>query len=222
MPECKWCGKRGVFLSVNSAGLCMNCASLISFNVKETVRIVNDSLEIIKNSKKIDTRLSRCDLIIEKVKDLLKYENKDIKTIDPKPSVFIEKIYSMKDQIIFEEINNMINELMKKDNLEISIKSKINEANKILLKIIDFKKYTRNIVILEEFENTLRKYLNETQLNMYLEEAKKAEFLGKKKTALEKYKEALYFLKTDKTEDSLQQDKIKEIESKISELSQNS
>ena len=219
MPECKWCGKRGVFLSVNSAGLCMNCASLISFNVNETLRIVKDSLDIIEKSKKIDTRLSRCDLIIEKVKDLLRYENKEIKTIDPKPSVFIEKIYSMKNQIIFEEINNMINELMKKDNLEISTKSKINEANKILLKIMEFKKLVKNKERIEEYENRLRSYINETQLKMYLEEAKKAEFLGKKKIALEKYKEALYYLKTDKIDDSLQQEKIREIESKISELS---
>ncbi len=219
MPECKWCGKKSIFLSINSDGLCSTCANLISFDVKQNLKIISDSLNLIKNSKNIDTKLSRCDLIMEKARSLKKYENKNIKTIDPSPSVLIEQIYNLKDQIIFEQINNMINELKNKDEITLPIKSKISEANKILTKIIEYKKYAMNIDKVEEYENKIKKYIIETQLNMYLEEAKKAEFIGNKKKAIEKYKEALYYLKTDKIDDSLQQDKIKEIELKITELS---
>lgn len=219
MPECKWCGKKSIFLSINSDGLCSTCANSISFDVKQNLKIISDSLNLIKNSKNIDTKLSRCDLIMEKARSLKKYENKNIKTIDPSPSVLIEQIYNLKDQIIFEQINNMINELKNKDEITLPIKSKISEANKILTKIIEYKKYAMNIDKVEEYENKIKKYIIEAQLNMYLEEAKKAEFIGNKKKAIEKYKEALYYLKTDKIDDSLQQDKIKEIELKITELS---
>lgn len=67
-------------------------------------------------------------------------------------------------------------------------------------------------------EIKVRKFLHETQLNAFLEEARKAEFKGNKKKALDQYKEALYFLRNDEIDDSLQAGKIKEIEKKISEL----
>ena len=52
-----------------------------------------------------------------------------------------------------------------------------------------------------------------------IEDAKKAEFKNQRKKALDKYYEALYFLKNDEIDDSLQQDHISMIESKIKELS---
>lgn len=55
--------------------------------------------------------------------------------------------------------------------------------------------------------------------NACLEAARKAEFKGQKKKALDQCQDALYFLYNDEIDDSLQAEKIVEIEAKISELS---
>ena len=59
---------------------------------------------------------------------------------------------------------------------------------------------------------------HQTQLNAYLDEAKKAEFKGQRKKALDRYYDALYFLKHDEIEDALQQEHLSAIEAKINEL----
>ncbi len=68
-------------------------------------------------------------------------------------------------------------------------------------------------------EAKLRKVIQEIQLSSYLNDAKKAEFKGDKKKALDKYYEALYFLQHDEIDDALQTNEIEDIEAKIKELS---
>ncbi len=72
---------------------------------------------------------------------------------------------------------------------------------------------------MDQLEARVRRFSHQTQLNAYLEAARKAEFKGQKKKALDQYLEALYFLRSDEIDDSLQAEKISELEAKISELS---
>ena len=51
-----------------------------------------------------------------------------------------------------------------------------------------------------------------------LEAARKAEFKGDKKKALDRYYDAVYFLRRDDVKDSLEEDIIGEIELKVKEL----
>ena len=80
------------------------------------------------------------------------------------------------------------------------------------------KQELRDQAKLDQLEARVRRFSHETQLNAYLEAARKAEFKGQKKKALEQYKEALYFLKTDEIDDLSQAEEISKIEAKISEL----
>jgi len=67
-------------------------------------------------------------------------------------------------------------------------------------------------------EGQKKTFIHKTQLNEYIEEAKKAEFKDQKSKALDKYQEALYFLQNDEIDDSLQKENIDELKAKISEL----
>ena len=42
MAECKFCGKKGFFLSVNKDGLCKGCASAIAIQVEQSARIIKE------------------------------------------------------------------------------------------------------------------------------------------------------------------------------------
>jgi hypothetical protein len=221
MPTCKYCGKSGFFLSVNKDGLCNQCLNIVVPVVQNDLRIINDSVKIINKSKNLKTRLSRCDVIIETAERLLnEYENKGIKVIEPKASVFISEYKKARGKIILQSLKEDTDKLEYSFEIAGTPRAKINEINKVLLKIQDYKKEMQDHTQINEIEKEINKFKQKAQLDFYLEDAKKAEFKGNKKKALDQYQEALYFLKTDNIEDDLQRDYINDINKKISELSE--
>ena len=83
MAQCKWCGKSGFLLPINKNGICFNCEKFISMDIQNQIRILNDSLKIVKETKNINTLISRLDLIIQHSEELVKYEKKGISTTTP-------------------------------------------------------------------------------------------------------------------------------------------
>jgi len=218
MATCKYCGRSGFFLSVSKDGLCSQCTYIITPIVKNDLRIINESIELIKKSKNFNTRLSRCDLILEFAEKLLEYERKGIQVITPAPSEFISEYIDMRDKIILENLKLETEKSEAKFELASSPQAKINEINKILLKIQDYKKEIKDKTQINKVEKEINKFKHETQLNIYFEAAKKAEFKGQNKKALDQYQEALYFLKNDEIDDQFQKDNINKIEKKIKDL----
>lgn len=219
MAKCKYCDKSGFFFTVDSNGLCNECAPVIISIVNNNFRIINESTKLIRESKNFKTKLSRCDLIIKIAEKLLEYENKGIKTINPPPSEFISQYKNVvRDEIILESLKLDIEKAKAKFEIASVSQPKINEINKVLLKIQDYKKEIRDKKQIDKTEKEINKFKYEAQLNIYLETAKKAEFKGQNKKALDQYQEALYFLENDEIDDKLQKDNISKIKEKISEL----
>ena len=220
MGECKYCGKKGFFFSVDRDGLCKGCAPALKLQVQQSAKVIEESNNIINNSKKTATRISRCDTVLMHVEHLLKLENQGIPTLNINPSklkgIFLEE----KDNILFESTKEDVETLIAKAELAITIKSKLNSANNALLKVFEAKKGINKPSRLHDLEHRLRIYIHKTQLNAFLDEAHKAEFKGNKKKTLDQYQEARYFLKTDKIDDTLQKGEIEEIQSKINKLQQ--
>ena len=70
----------------------------------------------------------------------------------------------------------------------------------------------------ETIELELKSLIHKTKLDKFLEAAKKAEFKGNKKKAIDQYQEALYFIRNDDVPDDQQGQYIEKIESKLKEL----
>lgn len=218
MAECKMCGRKGLFLSVSANGLCKSCEPIVVMDVQQRGRIINDSRKLVAESKNMKTRLSRCDLLIEHAQALLEYEHKGIPTVSPSPSQLLSEYTAMRNQIVLEGVTAEVEKALTKAEIAVTPRTSINEANKALLKILEGKQELRDQAKLDQLEARVRRFSHETQLNAYLEAARKAEFTGQKKKALEQYQEALYFLKTDEIDDLSQAEEISKIEAKISEL----
>jgi len=219
MAQCKMCGRKGFFLSVSKDGLCKSCESIVVMDIQQRGRIINDCIKLVNESKNMNTQLSRYDLLKEHVQALLEYEHKRIPTISPPPSQFLSEYTANRDQIVLEGVTAEVEKALARAEIAATPRTSINEANKALLKIREGKKELNDKVKLDQLETRIRHFSHEKQLNEYLEAARKAEFKGKKKKALDQYQEALYFLRSDDIDDSLQAEKIGEIETKISELS---
>lgn len=196
---------------------------VILAQANRNLQIIENSKDIINKSKNFNTILSRFNVIFENIERLKKLEEEYPDVTEPKPSE-IEKFYlNEKEKFIKEFLLEEVEGSMKKARDIIGIKTKINIANKAIIKIIEGRKELKeeeNMEELDEKEREIKVFVHKIQLDDFLEKAKKAEFMGQKIKALNFYKEALYFLQTEEIDDSLKKKMTDEIEAKISELSE--
>ena len=218
MGQCKFCGKKGFFLSVDKDGLCKSCAPALAMQVQQSARVIKESNDIINKSKKTVTRISRCETILEHVERLIELEHKGIPTLSIPPSELRQTFTDERDKILFEGTKDDVEKLITKAKLATTTKTSLNNANNALLKVLEAKKEISNPARLYDLEKRIKIYIHKKQLNSFLDEAHKADFKGNNKKALDQYQEALYFLKTDKIDDGLQKSEIVQIQSKINEL----
>jgi len=219
MAQCKFCDRSGFLLSVNQYGLCNNCATVISFEINSKLRVIQESIDLVKTSKNLDTRLSRADLVIQLASKIVdKFESKGIMLMEPSATELLRRYKEGRDEIIKDSIEEEYKKASTKSEVSTTAKTKINPLSKMLLKIQDYKSQLAKKGSLDALEQKINKDIHAIQLHFFLDDAKKAEFKGNKKKALDKYLEALYFIKTDKIDDIKQQDTILNIENKIKEL----
>ncbi|MBA7619399.1 hypothetical protein ES703_26738 [subsurface metagenome] len=215
MPICKYCGEEVDYLS--SQSLCKYCVE----NIKDKLNAIRSfNKKIADKSEMIGTRILNCDLLIEYAEELFEFEKKGIEVSDPKQSFIIEKFQEVKKHLKLDKVKEEVEKYLEKAKLATTIKTKINSANKALLKISDAKKkLDYGIKTLKQMEIEVKYFIHKIKLDDFIEKAQKFEFKGNKKKALDQYQEALYFLKTDEINDSFQKGEIEEIEKKINELS---
>jgi len=218
MAQCKWCDKKGFFLSVNQDGVCKNCEGIIVIDVQQRMRIINESIELFENSKKMETRLSRLDLVEEHLSAITQYEDKNIEIINPSAKSLLNKFEGKHDKIILEHMTEIAENALTKAEVATTTRTKVNAINKALLKIREMQKQLEEASSLDDLEKKLNTFIHKTQIDSFINEAKKAEFKGNNKKAIDQYQEALYFLKTDNVDDIQQQKEISEIEANIERL----
>lgn len=219
MSKCKFCGRSGLFFSVDQYGLCNNCATAVSIEIQSKLRVIQESINLVKESKKLDTRLSRCDLVLKLTSEIVdKYESKGITVMEPSATEIMRRYKQGRDEIIKDSFDQEYQKTLAKVEVSSSPKTKISTLSKILLKIQDYKTQTSEEAVLDSLEKAITQKIHKIQLDSLLEEARKAEFKGDSKKALDKCYEVLYFLRTDKVDDSQQQDLIRTFEEKIKKL----
>src|SRR3990172_7345958 len=139
MAACKHCGRSGIFLTVTKNGLCSNCDPIVVMDVLQRVRIINDSMKLVKTSKKLDIKLSRSDLLIQHASALSKYEERGISTLRPLPSILLKEYKAQRDPMILDFLTSEFESLKTRLNVTATIKSKVNLISRLLLKIREYK-----------------------------------------------------------------------------------
>jgi hypothetical protein len=139
MAQCKWCNKSGWFMFLDHTGLCNQCSKIIRFEAQQRIKLVTDSVKIVNNSKNLDTRLSRLELIYENANMLYKFEQRGISIFKDKPSAVLEQLRGKKDQIILEGMRIAVDEAEKKSAEAKTIKAKITPMAKVLSNIALYK-----------------------------------------------------------------------------------
>ena len=218
MPQCKLCGKKGIFLSLSELGLCQACHARDALDVGQKIRINQESAQIINNSKNMKTRLSRLKLILDHLNSFWKYEEKGIRFLNDSLSNQINYFSQMRYNMIIEGTQMVVDSAMSKAEVATSPRTSVSAASKALLAIKEAKEELPEAKELSKMEDNIRRYIHKTTLDGFLEAARKAAFKGQAKKAIDQYKEALFFLHNDEYDDSLQEELISEINEDIKKL----
>ena len=181
MAKCKWCDKSGLFFSVNNMGLCKNCAPAVTMEVTNKQRIIKESLELVEKSKKLDTKLHRFDLAIEKLRELEKYELRGISFFAEPPSQICRELMGKKDEVIVAGLEEELQKAEKKAEAAATTKTAVNALTKVLENAAEMKPQAIDPAPIANMELDIRAKLDSLKYQGFLEEAKKAEFKNQKK-----------------------------------------
>jgi hypothetical protein len=77
-------------------------------DAKGRLRIINDSVKIVQTSDNAETVLSRFDLIMEHARELYKYEQKGITTINPPPSEYLKDQVTDRDKYLLAALDREV------------------------------------------------------------------------------------------------------------------
>ena len=217
MARCKWCNKRGLFLSVDSNGLCRDCEHL-AVEIVSRARVLQESMRLAHKGKTYGTRLSRCDLAIEHAEFLFEFERKGVPTVSPSPSSILHEYQNLRTEIIIAEASDVSKKAFEKSSLATTAKYKERILAAAVLKVREVGQSLEERSYVDSLELELRREIHRVTLDGYLDAARKAKFKGNIKKAIDQYQEALFFIRNYEIDDAQQQSEIRDLEAKLEEL----
>jgi hypothetical protein len=224
MATCKWCNRDGFFLTLNDFGVCKFCSPIVVIEILQGQRIISDSISIIEGHGRIETKLERIKLLKEHANNLLKYEAKGIPLIYESPSVLLAKFANTHHEIIGEYLKTEIDATMSKVKIMPTIPRKLTALTSLFIKIDNIKISCKDsfdeklMDDFDQFQTKISTTIQMIQLEDAIKTAEKFEFKKQNKKALEKYYDALYLLRHDNIDDTLQHQSLKTIEDSIIRL----
>ncbi len=99
MRKCQECGRAGS-QRPGTVDLCEVCDAAIAKDVQERVRIIRETLQLLKEEKTLRAKLRHWDRILAQVETLYQYEQREILTTCPPPSTLLQDFRAMRDALL--------------------------------------------------------------------------------------------------------------------------
>jgi hypothetical protein len=157
--------------------------------------------------------------MLDMLHDLLPYHQIGMPLFRASVPSLIDSVIEIQETVIKENAERVAESQLIKAEAAATKATKLTAAAKALQEVQAAKAELGDDDDLLELETRVKDFLHSTHMNAFMDEARKHEFKGNKKKALDQYQEALYFLLTDEIDDAQQQEIIAEIKGKIEELS---
>lgn len=163
MGKCKHCGKQGLFLRLRQE-YCEDCYSRITefqFMVPQWIRIINESVEILNNTRNVETFFSRYELILSQIENLAASEEY-ASFASQTSSELRERLHIQIDNAIGEVIDKNFQDVLNKICSLKTSKAKVNACEKFFNMLKTYKKYFNddNVMLAVNVCNVLRKEAN--------------------------------------------------------------
>lgn len=219
MAKCKYCGRGGLFFSVDKNGVCRDCAAQIYPVIQSHTRRVQESLDIIQRSKQPRTIASRRDVILESLEYLeSEFESKGIPIYEVGIAKLREDIGRAADDLLLVLLAEEAKKVDAKAAVADTPKQKASHFKRFLTKVIDFETLLSDPGRLAQLKADVVVKVREQVVRDLIIKAQKYEFKGNLKKAKEVYMDALFELKHDDVPNELQKDLIHEVEDNLRRL----
>lgn len=218
MATCRYCGRSGWFLSLSADGLCNACRPPVVRDIVQRKKQVERLVRNVNMRGDFVKKVQDCDNAIRHLTVLEDYERRGIPIRDLSPSSLLAEYRQRREKILFSGIEKLVGDALVRAEVSISVNARIREASKGLLRLESLRNLVRSRKVLDPFETRLKNLIQSTQLSGYLDGARKAEFKGQHKKALDRYRDALYFLSHEEIDEKLKGESVPEVEKKISDL----
>ena len=163
MARCKWCDNRGLFLSVDSNGLCRNCEHL-AIEIHSRASVLEESMRLANKGKAFGTRLSRCELVIEHARYLVEFERKGVPTVSPSPSFILKEFRTLRTQLIVSEAERVVEKAFEKSNLVSTAKGKERVLAAGVIKLREVTQGLKKRSLVRPMEEQLRQEIHRVTL----------------------------------------------------------
>lgn len=100
MATCAWCSARGFFQKVSTNHLCGRCEAIVVPDILQRIRRFEESERLVRESENLETRTSRCALIVEDMEVLARYEARGVPTVRPLPSDLVVRFRRLHRQLL--------------------------------------------------------------------------------------------------------------------------
>lgn len=179
------------------------------------MQVIGESLDLVKTSKSIDTRISRMDVAISTLESLIAHFD-DIQELKEWHAALVD---FHRPALHREKLEDAVEKHMIRARAVTTLKAKISNAEKALIEVesaysdpyIDKK-------AVDHYKQAINQFLTDVQVNDYAEKARKHEFKGHYDKAADAYLDALFHIKNDAVPDELQAEQILEIERMANDL----
>lgn len=213
---CVICDKSGIFLSVDNKNVCNACANIHYPIISRHCQIIEESISIVKKSKKLDTILSRYGVAENYCLALIPYYKKGVFNSFA-PEEMIAAIANDKKSAVSQQIQALLIELKSRSDVTDDAMKKSKLVEKTIHKIADMQ---INCAFFD-FTMTLQNLMH-LQCNFYclsfIEKGEKLQAQGKLKQSLSCFHQARYELENDRVPDSEQQSLKSKIDGAISTI----
>lgn len=132
MPECRHCKTNSWSLEVNEQGICKDCEKKIFAIIKPTVELLQLAQGEIKTTKDLETKLDRCDLIIEYAEKLRPFDY--LQLTFPPASAIVTHFKGARETFIVEHFQAEYHSLRASFTKDTPINNKIDKLKKLSLK----------------------------------------------------------------------------------------
>ena len=141
MAQCKYCSKKGLFLSVTKNGLCKYCEVKLQSTLQNNMRRIGDSERIIETSKNPKTISERLVFLIELLSEFRAFEERGIQVFNHSIDALIEDKACAGNEVLLKILEAKFLVTLEKIKTIKTEKAKINLFEKFVLEAIDFKGY---------------------------------------------------------------------------------
>jgi hypothetical protein len=132
---CNNCNRSGLFLRLDSLGLCENCSHFVTMDINNLARIYNDCVNLLENSFNLKVLLGRLETIDDVLQKLIKYENKKIYVLSESPAKLFENLQNSRKKDIQNFVSRNYSDVSYKISKLKTNKSKFSNWEKYISEI---------------------------------------------------------------------------------------